>query len=63
MTVRQIVHLLQKDGWIHKATKGSHAQFVHLTKPGKVTVPIHHGDIPIETAKSILKQAGINKEN
>ena len=59
MTVREIERLLAADGWYHKNTKGSHKQFKHPTKPGKVTVPQHSGDLDIGTAKSILRQAGI----
>lgn len=59
MTARQIEKMLRKDGWYHVTTKGSHKQFRHPTKPGKVTVPYHQGDIDIGTVKSILKQAGL----
>jgi predicted RNA binding protein YcfA (HicA-like mRNA interferase family) len=38
---------------------GSHHQYKHPTKPGKVTVPHPRKDLPIGTARSILKQAGI----
>jgi len=50
---------LHKDGWTKKTQKGSHLQLVHPLKLGKVTVPIHGGDIPIGTLNSILKQAGL----
>ena len=59
MNTRQVEHILLADGWIHKNTKGSHKQFIHPLKPGKVTVPQHSGDLDIGTARSILKQAGI----
>lgn len=59
MTVKEIERILLADGWYHKNTKGSHKQFKHSTKPGKVTVPQHSGDIDIGTAKSILRQAGL----
>jgi len=42
-----------------KAIKGSHYQYVHASKPGKVTIPFHTGDIAPVIIKSILKQAGI----
>jgi predicted RNA binding protein YcfA (HicA-like mRNA interferase family) len=38
-----------QDGWQEKAQKGNHLQLVHPTKTGKVTVPIHKGDVPIGT--------------
>ena len=61
MNVREILKILKKDGWeeVPARTKGSHIQFKHPTKPGKVTVPNHSGDIPFGTLKSIKKQAGL----
>ena len=61
MTVREILKLLRADGWreVEGRTKGSHIQLKHPTKPGKVTVPSHGGDIPLGTLKSIKKQAGL----
>lgn len=54
-----IIVALQKDGWYEVATKGSHVQFKHPEKPGRVTVPHPKRDIPIGTLKSIEKQAGL----
>ncbi|HLG38220.1 MAG TPA: type II toxin-antitoxin system HicA family toxin [Chitinophagaceae bacterium] len=51
--------LLKKDGWYKKDQKGSHLQLEHPIKKGKVTVPVHSGDIPKGTLNSILKQAGL----
>ena len=59
MTVREIEKLLLADGWVHKNTKGSHKQFVHPQKPGKITVPQHKGDLDIKTARSILRAVGL----
>ena len=42
-----------------KAIKGSHHQYFHPKKPGKVTIPYHSGDMAPVIIKSILKQAGI----
>jgi predicted RNA binding protein YcfA (HicA-like mRNA interferase family) len=62
MKVRDIVRLLTNDGWVQVSQKGSHRQFTHVTKPGKVTVPGKlSDDIPIGTRKSILRQAGLEK--
>jgi len=58
MTAREVIKALRKDGWTWKATKGSHQHFVHPEKPGKVTVPVHKGEIPNGTLQSIYKQAG-----
>jgi predicted RNA binding protein YcfA (HicA-like mRNA interferase family) len=60
MKFLEIERLLKNDGWQLKAVKGSHYQYIHASKPGKVTVPYHTGDIVPVIIKSILKQAGIN---
>lgn len=57
MKFREIEKILLADGWILKNIKGSHNQYIHPTKPGKVTVPNHWGDLDKGTA--ILKQAGL----
>ena len=59
MKFREIEKLLLADGWLFKNAKGSHYQYVHPTKPGKVTVPNHPGDIPPIVIKMIRKQAGL----
>jgi len=59
MTTREILKILKKDGWIKVAQEGSHMQFKHPTKKGKVTIPNHAGDIAKGTLKSILNQAGL----
>lgn len=53
--------IIMADGWVYKTTRGSHKQFVHPTKPGKVTIPQHPGDTIDKTLlKRILKQAGLD---
>ena len=59
MTARELIRLLKKDGWFEKDQKGSHLQLVHPKKKGKVTVPVHSGDIAKGTLNSILRQAGL----
>jgi predicted RNA binding protein YcfA (HicA-like mRNA interferase family) len=59
MKVKELLKLLKQDGWEEKDQKGSHLQLIHTTKTGKVTVPIHSGDIPKGTLHAILKQAGL----
>lgn len=51
--------MLEANGWTRVAQKGSHAQFRHPTRPGRVTVPTPRRDIPAGTLRSIEKQAGI----
>jgi predicted RNA binding protein YcfA (HicA-like mRNA interferase family) len=58
--VTDILRLLQQDGWFLVAQKGSHRQFKHSTKPGRVTVPGKPSDdLAMGTQNSILKQAGL----
>lgn len=59
MTAKEVVKLLEADGWVLKATVGSHRQYVHPTKKGKITVPMHRGDTPPGTLNSIIKAAGL----
>lgn len=58
MKTRELLKILHKDGWIQVKQNGSHLHLKHPTKKGKVTVPIHTGDIKVKTLNSILKQAG-----
>lgn len=56
---REIIKLLEKDGWYSVRIVGSHHQFRHPVKKGKVTVPHPRKDFKPGTLKSILKQAGL----
>ena len=63
MKVREIIKILEQDGWYLKRTRGSHRQYKHPSKSGTVTVSGKLSvDIPIGTLKSIYKQAQINEE-
>lgn len=63
MKVRDIIDRLEKDGWYLVATRGSHRQFKHSTKTGRVTIAGKpNDDIAPGTFNSIRKQAGW-KEN
>lgn len=58
--VRDMLELLKADGWFLIGTRGSHAQYKHTTKSGRVTVPGRPSDdLPVKTWDSILKQAGL----
>ena len=60
MKVRDLIKLVQSDGWRHVATRGSHRQYKHPVKPGRVTGPGHPGDdVHPGTLKSVLAQAGL----
>lgn len=61
MKLTEIIKRLLNDGWIQVSQKGSHRQFKHPVKKGRVTVPDHgrNIDLPKGTENSILKQAGL----
>ncbi len=59
MRAREIEKIIKEDGWVYKNSKGSHDQYIHPAKPGKVTIPNHRGDLDKRTVRSILKQAGL----
>lgn len=59
MKFREIEKIILKDGWRLKKVRGSHYQYTHPTKRGKVTIPRHAKDIDPVTINSILEQAGL----
>ncbi|MDL2337861.1 MAG: type II toxin-antitoxin system HicA family toxin [Pseudomonadota bacterium] len=60
MKVSEVLRLLQVDGWYLVATRGSHRQFKHAIKPGRVTVPGKPSDdLAPGTLNSIQKQTGL----
>ena len=62
MKVRDILKLLKNDGWYLVVTRGSHRQFKHNQKSGRVTIAGHPSDeLAPGTLNSIYKQAKINK--
>ena len=63
MKISQVIRLLERDGWVLKRTTGSHRHFVHLTKPGLVTVAGKpSATLKPKTEASILKQAALRRE-
>jgi predicted RNA binding protein YcfA (HicA-like mRNA interferase family) len=62
MKIRDAIRLIEEDGWFVVATKGSHRQFKHPHKSGRVTIAGHPGDdLAPGTLNSVLKQAGLRK--
>lgn len=62
MKVRDVLKLLKSDGWYLVVTEGSHRQFKHPTKSGRVTVAGNpKDDLPPGTLNSIIKQAELKK--
>jgi len=60
--VGEVLRMLQDEGWYLVATRGSHRQFKHSLKPGRVTVPGKPSDdLAPGTLNSIQKQAGLKK--
>ena len=58
--VRDLIKTLHETGWVLKNQEGSHRQYVHPGKRGKVTIAGHPSDeLDPKTKKSILKQAGL----
>ena len=62
MKVREAIRLIEDDGWFLVATRGSHRQYKHPTKQGRVTVADKPSDdLAPGTMNSILKQAGLKE--
>ena len=60
--VKEIIRLIEQDGWFQVATRGGHRQFKHPAKPGRVTVPGKLSkDLAPGTLSGILKQAGLKE--
>jgi len=63
MKVRNIIKMIEADGWYLVGTKGSHRQYKHDTKPGRVTIAGHFNhDLAPGTLNSILKQAQLKEK-
>jgi predicted RNA binding protein YcfA (HicA-like mRNA interferase family) len=62
MKVRDLLQRIGEDGWIQVAQRGSHRQYKHPSKPGKVTIAgAPSDDVHPKTLSSILRQAGLKK--
>ncbi len=60
MKIRDIIKLLEEDGWTLVRQRGSHRQFKHTSKPGLVTVAGKPGDdLALGTLNSVFKPAGL----
>lgn len=60
MDSKTCIKAIQADGWYEVGQKGSHKQFNHPTKSGRVTVPHPVKDLPMGTLKSIERQSGLS---
>jgi len=62
MKVRDVIKLIERDGWFLVRTRGSHRQFHHPTKSGTVTVAGKESvEMPPGTLNNVMKQAGLKK--
>lgn len=62
MKVRELIRLIESDGWFHVRTVGSHRQYHHRRKPGTVTIAGSPStNMPPKTLASVLRQAGLKK--
>jgi len=59
MRSREVIELIESDGWYEVAVKGGHHQFRHPSKTGRVTVPHPKAEVPKGTLHNILKSAGL----
>ena len=62
MKVRDVIKMIEADGWYLVVTKGSHRQYKHSIKPGRVTIAGHPShDLAPGTLNSVLKQAKLKE--
>jgi predicted RNA binding protein YcfA (HicA-like mRNA interferase family) len=62
LKVREAIRLIEEDGWFLMVIRGSHRQYKHLVKPGRVTIAGKPSDdLSPGTQNSILKQAGLKE--
>jgi predicted RNA binding protein YcfA (HicA-like mRNA interferase family) len=62
MKIRDVIKLIEEDGWYLVVTKGSHRQYKHSIKTGRVTIAGHPGDeMAPGTLNSVLKQAKLKE--
>jgi predicted RNA binding protein YcfA (HicA-like mRNA interferase family) len=62
MKIRDVMRMIEKDGWRFVNQTGSHRQYKHPSKPGRVTIAGHPSeDMAPGTLNAILKQAGLKK--
>jgi predicted RNA binding protein YcfA (HicA-like mRNA interferase family) len=62
LTARQVIQLLEREGFCFDRARGSHQIFYHPHTGRRVVVPLHKKDLPKGTLLEILRQAGISPE-
>ena len=62
MKIRDVINIIEENGWFLVAIRGSHRQYKHMSKSGRVTIAGHPGDdVSPGTFNSIRKQAQLEK--
>jgi predicted RNA binding protein YcfA (HicA-like mRNA interferase family) len=59
MNSKELIKLLERDGWVLRGSKGSHHIFQHPTKLGHITVPHPKKDLGVGLVQKLMKQAGL----
>lgn len=59
MKPKEIIRILEQDGWVLRCVRGSHHIYTHPAKPGRLVVPYHNKDMGRGVENAILKQAGL----
>jgi predicted RNA binding protein YcfA (HicA-like mRNA interferase family) len=60
VTARDVIQVLETDGWRQVRSRGSHRQFKHPTKPGLVTVAVHSArDLKLRDLVAIERTSGV----
>jgi predicted RNA binding protein YcfA (HicA-like mRNA interferase family) len=59
---RQLIKILEKNGWKLSRSKGSHHHFIHPDRPNVITVAVHAKDLKRGTLSGILADAGISRD-
>lgn len=59
MKPKELIKILEADGWQLERVRGSHYIFKHTEKNGRPTVPLHNKDMKPGTLNQILKEAGL----
>ena len=62
LTPRDVIRILEKRGFILDRVKGSHHIYLNPNTKQRAVVPVHRRDLPQGTLLSILKQAGIDRD-
>lgn len=59
MKPKELIKILESDGWVVERVRGSHHIMKHPTKAGRPVIPLHNSDMKPGTYNNILKQAGL----